>query len=317
MATPRYIINLKDLIGKGYKLHNFDEPIYVIDAKRIIPINRKRKDSIIYLKFRYSNKFETIEVWHSYDNIKKGQVRNYLKLGKYDTYYGKPSGFIGSSSLHNIWMDMHHRCNEDIYKHRNYYGTVKVVEEWRVYQNFIKWVRSEKSNYDTRWVQEIDKDLFQWFKQPDEMKYYGPDTCVFLPKSLNRFLSSFSIKRNYEKNFNKIHHPLTFNGKSLNISNSGLYNNGNNFRYCKHYAFNALINYYYNTYQINTRIYEQLKKINNFEYLISNDNDIYKYVPEETINRINKFIDEQIIKMKIRDKIIEDKDEVSPETRVL
>ena len=152
MVTPRYIINLKDLIGKGYKLHNFDEPIYVIDAKRIRPINRKRKDSIIYLKFRYSNKFETIEVWHSYDNIKKGQVRNYLKLGKYDTYYGKPSGFIGSSSLHNIWMDMHYRCNEDIYKHRNYYGTVKVVEEWRVYQNFVKWVRSDKSNYDTRLI---------------------------------------------------------------------------------------------------------------------------------------------------------------------
>ena len=60
MATPRYIINLKDLIGKGYKLNNFDEPIYVIDAKRMIPNNRKRKQSLIYLKFCYSNKFETI-----------------------------------------------------------------------------------------------------------------------------------------------------------------------------------------------------------------------------------------------------------------
>ena len=27
MATPRYTINLKDLIGKGYKLNNFNEPI--------------------------------------------------------------------------------------------------------------------------------------------------------------------------------------------------------------------------------------------------------------------------------------------------
>ena len=130
-------------------------------------------------------------------------------------------------------------------------------------------------------------------------------------------MSSFSIKRNYGKNFNKRHHVLSFNGVILSISNSGLYNNGNNFRYCKHYAFNALINYYYNTYQINTRIYEQLKKINNFEYLISDDNEIYKYVPPETINRINKFIDEQIIKMKIRDKIIENKDEVCPETSQL
>lgn len=34
MTTPRYTINLKDLIGKGYKLNNFNEPIYVIDAKR-------------------------------------------------------------------------------------------------------------------------------------------------------------------------------------------------------------------------------------------------------------------------------------------
>lgn len=29
MATPRFTVNLKDLIGKGYKLHNFNEPIYV------------------------------------------------------------------------------------------------------------------------------------------------------------------------------------------------------------------------------------------------------------------------------------------------
>lgn len=313
----KYLINLKDLIGKGYKLNNFDEPIYVIAAKRVIPLNRKRKGKLIYLKFRYSNKYETIEVWHSLDAIKKGEIRNYLKLGKYDTYYGKPCGFKGSSSLHNIWSDMHHRCNVDEYKNRNYFEKVKVVEEWRVYQNFIKWVRSNKSNYNEKWTQEIDKDIFNWFVPPNEIKYYGPDTCVFLPKSINRFLSSFSSKRNYGKNFDKNHHALMFNGKSMSISNSGLYNNGNNFRYCKHYAFNAMINYYYNTYQINDRIYKQLKKINNFEYFIYNDKEILKFVPKETLDRINDMINHEIHKMRIRDKLIEDKDEVGPETSQL
>ena len=308
-------LNIKKFIGMKFKMKNFDEPLEVIAVKRAIPpFKGSRNQHVIYFKFRYSNKYETIEVWHRYDNVKKGQVRNYLKLGKYDTYFGKPLKNVkGSTSLNNIWLDMHSRCNDNEYRNRNYYGKVKVVEEWRVYQNFIKWVRSDKSNYDKRWIQEIDKDIFNWFVPPGEIKYYGPDTCVFIPKSLNRFLSSFTYKKKYGTENESRHHTLTFNTVSLSISDSGLYNNPNNFKYCKHYVFNAMINYYYNTYQINTRIYKQLKNINNYEYFIYNDNDIYKYVPQETIDRIDNLINEQIIKMKIRDKLIEDKDEVSSE----
>lgn len=313
-------LNIKNFIGKKFTMKNFDEPLEVIGVKRSIPqFIGSRNRYVIYFKFRYSNKYETIEVWHRYDNVKKGQVRNYLKLGKYDTYFGKPLKNVkGSTSLNNIWLDMHSRCNDDEYRNRNYYGKVKVVEEWRVYQNFIKWVRSDKSNYDEKWTQEIDKDLFNWFVPPGEIRYYGPDTCVFLPKSLNRFLSSFTYKKKYGiKNKSTIHHKITFNGKSLSISNSGLFNNSNNLRYCKHYAFNAMINYYYNTYQINDRIYKQLKKINNFEYFIYNDKEILKFVPKETLDRINDMINHEVHKMRIRDKFIEDKDEVGPETSQL
>lgn len=323
MAKVRHVHNLLDIkkfIGMKIKMKNFDEPLEVIDVKREIPpFKGARNQSVIYLKFRYSNKFETIEVWHRYDNVKKGQVRNYLKLGKYDTYFGKPleNNIKGSTSLNNIWLDMHCRCNTNDYKYRNYYGKVKVVEEWRVYQNFIKWVRSDESNYDTRWVQEIYKDLFQWFKQSDEIKYYGPNTCVFLPKSLNRFLSSFTFKKKYGVDNNTPYYSLIFNGKSIHLHISELGNNPDNFKYCKHYIFNAMMNYYFNTYQINNRIYEQLKKINNFEYLITDNKDIMKYIPINTINKINEVIDNEVHKMRIRDKIIENKDEVSPETRVL
>lgn len=273
MVKVKHIHNLLDIkkfIGMKFKMKNFDEPLEVIDVKREIPpFKGARNQQVVYFKFRYSNKYETIEVWHRYDNVKKGQVRNYLKLGKYDTYFGKPleHNIKGSTSLNNIWLDMHCRCNTNEYKYRNYYGKVKV--------------------------------------------------CVFLPKSLNRFLSSFTFKKKYGVDNNTPYYSLIFNGKSIHLHISELGNNPDNFKYCKHYIFNAMMNYYFNTYQINNRIYEQLKKINNFEYLITDNKDILKYIPINTINKINEVIDNEVHKMRIRDKIIENKDEVSPETRVL
>ena len=45
-----------------FKMKNFDEPLEVIAVKRVIPPMGNRRHRVIYLKFRYSNKYETIEV---------------------------------------------------------------------------------------------------------------------------------------------------------------------------------------------------------------------------------------------------------------
>lgn len=297
-------------------MKNFDEPLEVIGVKRMIPpFKGSRNTQIIYLKFRYSNKYEMIEVWYRYDNVKKGQVKNYLKPLKYDTYYGKPTKYrnLGSTRLFNLWLGIHERCNHDNYNSRNYFGKVTVCDEWRSYQNFIKWLANPDSNYIKENNQEIDKDLFQWNY---DKKIYSPKTCVFLPKSLNRLLSVFSDKRVYDRSYNRKHHTLSFNHSTISISNNALNNNYSNFRYCRFYVLMATANYYYNTCQINTRIYNQLKSVFSNECLVGNIKDIAKNIPKSTLDRIDQFINEQVHKMKIRDKIISENEERS-ETRIL
>ena len=68
MEKEKHVHNYLDItkfIGMEFKMKNFDEPLKVIDVKRAIPPFKGAKNyPVIYFKFRYSNKYETIEVWH-------------------------------------------------------------------------------------------------------------------------------------------------------------------------------------------------------------------------------------------------------------
>lgn len=77
------------------------------------------------------------------------------------------------------WRNMLRRCFDSKYhKNQPTYKGCTVHEGWKYLSNFIKWVDSQP-NRD--WENcHLDKDFLV-----EGNKHYSPDTCVYVPKSLN------------------------------------------------------------------------------------------------------------------------------------
>ena len=74
------------------------------------------------------------------------------------------------------WLNMLNRC------YSNSFATYKdaiVCNEWLYFRNFLAWW---KLNHVNGW--EIDKDMLC-----DSEKIYSPETCVYVPKKINKFLT--------------------------------------------------------------------------------------------------------------------------------
>ena len=87
-----------------------------------------------------------------------------------------------------LWHNMLKRCYED---NHPTYDEKYVIEDWHNFQNFAKWCHSEegfnlKSNGK---YYNLDKDLLY----PNN-KVYSPDTCCFIPHSLNTALVGKSLR---------------------------------------------------------------------------------------------------------------------------
>ena len=120
------------------------------------------------------------------DEIFAGTVSNpYHKLENSIGYLGeglyksKVNGIQPKSYI--VWK---HMCNrsENSTNYNPTYKNVTVCEEWHNYQNFAKWYE-----YNLIEDYELDKDLLQ---QNVENKIYSPETCIFLPKKVNGFLTN-------------------------------------------------------------------------------------------------------------------------------
>lgn len=122
---------------------------------------------------------------------------NLLKGHVYDRY--SPSlagvGILGDavvdckSQEYVAWSGMIKRCYTS-YAHNpraiiNYSGCT-VSSEWLKYSQFIDWYQKQK--VQPGW--QLDKDLLC-----KGNKVYGPETCVFLPRALNAFLTIRSNER--------------------------------------------------------------------------------------------------------------------------
>ena len=96
---------------------------------------------------------------------------------------------------YTTWIDMIKRCySKKFQEKRPTYIGCKVCDEWLHFSKFKKWF---DENYPYHLEEQgtrlqLDKDLMS----TDE-KIYSPDTCVFLPNKVNKFISN-------RKNTNKI-----------------------------------------------------------------------------------------------------------------
>jgi len=92
-----------------------------------------------------------------------------------------------NSRSYSIWKDIIRRCYSKEKAKFKCYTKVKVCKEWLLYSNFKKWY---DENFPLKleqegWEMQIDKDLLS-----GENKIYSPETCIFLPRKINGFLSN-------------------------------------------------------------------------------------------------------------------------------
>ena len=88
--------------------------------------------------------------------------------------------------FYSRWNDMLARCYTTSYKQRfpTYEGCC-VCKEWLTFSNFKAWM--EKQDWEGK---ELDKDLLV-----PRNKVYSPETCVFVDKRVNLFLTESSANR--------------------------------------------------------------------------------------------------------------------------
>jgi len=90
---------------------------------------------------------------------------------------------------YKTWVDMLTRCySEKFHANNQSYIDCTVAKEWHLFSNFHKWMEKQDWNH-----KELDKDILM----PGN-KIYSPETCVFVPASLNNLLlHAKSKKRKY------------------------------------------------------------------------------------------------------------------------
>ena len=124
----------------------------------------------------------------TYQNFCNGQVNNPYFPSVYGVgYYGECKKMGKKTKeykkMYKVWQSMLCRAyDEKFYSKEVTYTDVEVCEEWHNFQNFKKWYVENYYELENEKV-ELDKD----FKKKGN-KIYSPDTCLFLPKKINRFL---------------------------------------------------------------------------------------------------------------------------------
>lgn len=118
----------------------------------------------------------------SISNIRSDQIKDPFHPSKYSVGY--LGGVIQDKRSYSKWEGIISRCYNKKNQRYKTYGErgVTVSLEWHNYQNFHKWWVDNKPE-NPQW--HLDKDL----KSPGNM-VYSPDTCLFLPQSINSCLSN-------------------------------------------------------------------------------------------------------------------------------
>lgn len=96
-------------------------------------------------------------------------------------------GKISRCQFYSVWIDILKRCyDKKCQEKQPTYAGCSIVAEWLSFKTFREWMQSQPWNGN-----QIDKDILI-----KGNKVYGPDTCVFISKSLNLFISGWGNKPN-------------------------------------------------------------------------------------------------------------------------
>ena len=138
----------------------------------------------------------TVVEHNQYSNFKSGKIKNPY----FPSVFG--IGFIGvgkfksldengkSTKCYNTWVDMLMRCYDPKYHEKKpTYKSCTVDEQWHNFQNFAQWYYSNYYEFEDEKLA-LDKDILH-----KGNKMYSPETCVFLPVSINSLFTKSNNTR--------------------------------------------------------------------------------------------------------------------------
>lgn len=131
--------------------------------------------------------------WKSFSNGTTKSVYDRTVFGVGYTGMGEYRCWIGGKATpqYDTWRAMISRCySEKIHTRQPYYKVCTVTEEWHNYQNFAMWYDQNYYKIEGQRMH-LDKDILV-----KGNKVYSPDTCVFVPQSIN----SLFIKKQTREN---------------------------------------------------------------------------------------------------------------------
>jgi hypothetical protein len=160
--------------------------------ERIGKTNENNYGSIMKV-VNYINSHDIVVEFIEFGNLVKatwqqfndGEIKNpfdrsifgvgYLGTGKYMAYINRIA-----TPQYASWKHMLERCYDDkLHKKFSTYKNCKVVEEWHNFQNFAAWYDQNYYNVEGERMH-LDKDILH-----KGNKIYSPETCVFVPNSIN------------------------------------------------------------------------------------------------------------------------------------
>ena len=194
------------------------------------------------------------ECFVSNSNINTKNIKNpFRKRGVFGRFLGVYVKNEMSRYFYKIWHSMFERVELN-----DNYRNVSICEEWLNFSKFNDWATVNFPIIDKKIRFELDKDLLQ---QDSEFKIYSPDTCVFLPISVNSYINKKYEDVNFHKRQDKFRVKITdfYTKKEIPL---GSYDD---LKYCKELYKKARL--------------EQHEKVK--DYLRSLD-----YLPEEIIELV-------------------------------
>jgi hypothetical protein len=120
-------------------------------------------------------------------NIINGQVKNPYHKNKFGGYLGPDKTYRKKEFewVKKIWDSLLLRCADSKERH-----DVLIDIRWYCYGMFAQWYMYYYSQLSPEYKYEIDKDLkYPVYSQfTCGKRYYGPDTCILIPKELSSML---------------------------------------------------------------------------------------------------------------------------------
>jgi hypothetical protein len=125
------------------------------------------------------------------------------------------SKLLWQCPYHLKWHNILQRCYSPAYhKLKETYRDCYICDEWKLFSNFKAWM--ELQDWENK---VLDKDLLI-----ENNKEYSPDTCIFISRDLNTFLTlsdktrgNYPIGVNYYRWNNSFRAGICYKGKSKSL----------------------------------------------------------------------------------------------------